>query len=118
MQQFRGVTQLNSNIYNKSGSAWVVFKGVRSLEKSRHQAYDLDCLDELEAREDEQLKEDVYQPIASSNPRYSFHPDEIPIIDALRRWSKEYFSKFQCYDHEIPFPPDRDDFDLFGYIHR
>ena len=33
VSQFQGVTQLNSNIYNKSN--WVVFKGARALAKSR-----------------------------------------------------------------------------------
>ena len=38
VSQFQGMTQLNSNIYNKS--AWVVFKGARALTKSRQEAFD------------------------------------------------------------------------------
>ena len=102
VSQFQGNTQLNSNIYNKS--AWVVFKGVRALEKSRHQAYDMNSMMDYEQMENEQMEEDTYQPIACSNPRYSFHPDEKQIIDSLRAWSKEYFERFLVFDHELSVP--------------
>ena len=58
VSQFQGVTQLNSNIYNKS--AWVVFKGARALTKSRQEAYRVSVLTLLEERESEELNEDPY----------------------------------------------------------
>ena len=48
VSQFQGVTQLNSNIYNKS--VWVVFKGARALTKSRQETYKMDALVDLENR--------------------------------------------------------------------
>ena len=50
------------------------------------------------------MQEDPYQPIACSNPRFSFHPSEIQIIDKLRSWSKDYFQKFLVFDHELTIP--------------
>ena len=58
VSQFQGVTQLNSNIYNKS--AWVVFKGARALTKSRQDAYRVSDLMSLEAQENEEMREDPY----------------------------------------------------------
>lgn len=43
LSQFQGVTQMNSNIYNKSN--WVVFKGARALAKSRQELYRIDKAD-------------------------------------------------------------------------
>ena len=85
VSQFQGVTQLNSNIYNKS--AWVVFKGARALTKSRQEAYRVSDLASLEEQESEELRDDPYQPIACSQPRFSFHQSEMQIIDKLRTWS-------------------------------
>lgn len=58
VSQFQGVTQLNSNIYNKS--AWVVFKGARAGNKSRKDAYKVSDLMSYENRENEELQEDPY----------------------------------------------------------
>ena len=102
VSQFQGVTQLNSNIYNKS--AWVVFKGARALTKSRQEAYRVSDLMDLESRENEEMSQDMYQPIACSNPRFSFHPSEMQIIDKLRTWSRDYFQKFLIFDHELSIP--------------
>ena len=49
-------------------------------------------------------EEDLYQPIACSNPKYSFHDSEMQIIDRLRAWSKEYFEKNLIFDHEVSIP--------------
>ena len=58
VSQFQGVTQLNSNIYNKS--AWVVFKGARALAKSRQEALHFNNLSSLEDKENEELRDDPY----------------------------------------------------------
>jgi len=48
---------------------------------------------------------DPYEVISSSNNKYSFHDSEKQIIDELREWSKEYFSKFLIFDTETHIPP-------------
>lgn len=60
---------------------------------------------DLEERENQELLEDPYQPIACSLTRFSFHPSEMQIIDKLRAWSKDYFQKFLVFDHELSVPP-------------
>lgn len=58
------------------------------------------------------LKENSYVPIANSNDKYSFHDDsEIAIIDALRDWSREHFSKFLIYPFETHLPEGEFGFD-------
>ena len=51
------------------------------------------------------MNEDLYQPIACSQPRFSFHPSEMQIIDKLRTWSRDYFERFLVFDHELTIPP-------------
>eukprot|EP00353_Schmidingerella_taraikaensis_P006784 CAMPEP_0185595238 /NCGR_PEP_ID=MMETSP0434-20130131/77740_1 /TAXON_ID=626734 ORGANISM="Favella taraikaensis, Strain Fe Narragansett Bay" /NCGR_SAMPLE_ID=MMETSP0434 /ASSEMBLY_ACC=CAM_ASM_000379 /LENGTH=60 /DNA_ID=CAMNT_0028223117 /DNA_START=415 /DNA_END=597 /DNA_ORIENTATION=- len=58
----------------------------------------------MEAKENEELQEDAYQPIACSQPRFSFHPSEMQIIDKLRIWSRDYFERFLVFDHELSIP--------------
>lgn len=43
-------------------------------------------------------------PIANSGERYSFHESEIAILDALREWSRDYFSKVIVHGFETHIP--------------
>ena len=80
-----------------------MFKGCRATEKERQVRYDLSNTEAMDVDDGEE-EEDIYQPIACSNPKYSFHESECQIIDKLRAWSKEYFERNLIYDHDVHIP--------------
>jgi hypothetical protein len=83
---YKDKKQFNSNVWQRS--SWVVFRGYPHLVKN--ETINLALGDE----EPENKYEFSYKPVASSNYKYSFFPDtEIPIIEALRAWSHDYFLK-------------------------
>lgn len=91
-------------------SSWTVFKGARSLQKSCDQVISLG--EDFSSRPDDQPSDsNSYIPIANSNDKYSFHDSEIAIIDALRDWSREHFSKCLVYPFDTHIPESEFGFD-------
>lgn len=93
---------MNCNLWKSS--SWTVFKGARSSLRNTAQMISLDGTQPNNEDIVIETKESLYLPIANSGERYSFHDSEIAILENLREWSRDYFSKYLVYDFTTHIP--------------